>query len=107
IKRGQVRFDPLADILADRDYDVTVISSSPLLEHDAMYMKLLYERALTRRWTKRHAPPPAVVAKPKAALASPARSAGKLAARPHQGKPHPPARPVPTGGKSHADRRSR
>ncbi|MCI4329120.1 MAG: TIM barrel protein, partial [Thermoplasmata archaeon] len=54
IKRGQVRFDPLADILAERDYDVTVISSSPLLEHDAMYMKLLYERALTRRWAKRH-----------------------------------------------------
>jgi deoxyribonuclease-4 len=57
IKRGQVRFDPLAELLAERDYDVTVISSSPLLEHDAMYMKLLYERALTRRWTKLHAPP--------------------------------------------------
>jgi len=68
IKRGQVRFDPLAEILADRDYDVTVISSSPLLEHDAMYMKLLYERALARRWAKRHAPPPpapAAVAKGK------------------------------------------
>jgi deoxyribonuclease IV len=59
IKRGLVRFDPLAEILAERDYDATVISSSPLLEHDAMYMKLLYERALTRRWTKQHAPPPA------------------------------------------------
>jgi len=57
IKRGQVRFDPVAELLAERDYDVTVISSSPLLEHDAMYMKLLYERALTRRWTKLHAPP--------------------------------------------------
>ena len=59
IKRGQVRFDPLAELLAEREYDVTVISSSPLLEHDAMYMKLLYERALTRRWTRQHAPPPA------------------------------------------------
>ena len=57
IKRGQVRFDPLAEILSERDYDVSVISSSPLLEHDAMYMKLLYERALTRRWTRQHAPP--------------------------------------------------
>ncbi|MGC2034890.1 MAG: TIM barrel protein, partial [Thermoplasmata archaeon] len=38
IKRGQVKFDPLAELLADREYDVTVISSSPLLEHDAMYM---------------------------------------------------------------------
>jgi len=81
IKRGLVRFDPLAEILSERDYDVTVISSSPLLEHDAMYMKLLYERALTRRWTKLHAPPaprmppkpavppvPATAVKPKAAL---------------------------------------
>ncbi|HKS59523.1 MAG TPA: TIM barrel protein, partial [Thermoplasmata archaeon] len=58
IKRGQVRFDPVAEVLADRDYNATVISSSPLLEHDAMYIKLLYERALTKRWTKRHAPAP-------------------------------------------------
>ena len=61
IKRGLVRFDPLAELLAERDYDVTVISSSPLLEHDAMYMKLLYERALTRRWTRLH---PASVPRP-------------------------------------------
>jgi deoxyribonuclease-4 len=55
IKRGHVRFDPVAEILSERDYDVTVISSSPLLEHDAMYMKLLYERALAKRWAKKHA----------------------------------------------------
>jgi deoxyribonuclease IV len=54
IKRGHLRFDPVAELLSEREYDVTVISSSPLLEHDAMYMKLLYERALSRRWTKRH-----------------------------------------------------
>lgn len=92
IKRGQVRFDPLAEILADRDYDVTVISSSPLLEHDGMYMKLLYERALTRRWTKRHAPPPA---KPK-----PAAPAAKAP------PPKVVVRPRPKGGKSH-ERRAR
>ena len=74
IKRGLVRFDPLAEILAERDYDVTVISSSPLLEHDAMYMKLLYERALTRRWSRIHAPP--------AAARAPAKPAGVPAARP-------------------------
>jgi deoxyribonuclease IV len=72
IKRGLVRFDPVAEILAERDYDVTVISSSPLLEHDAMYMKLLYERALTRRWTKLHAPPAPKPA-PKALAAAPAK----------------------------------
>jgi len=87
IKRGLVRFDPLAEILAERDYDVTVISSSPLLEHDAMYMKLLYERALTRRWSKAHAPPPARSV-PKPTASSPARPAAKSA-------PAPKARPKP------------
>ncbi len=81
IKRGLVRFDPLAELLAERDYDVSVISSSPLLEHDAMYMKLLYERALSKRWAKLH---PAAVPKP--------------AARPPASAPapsRPPARPAP------------
>ena len=87
IKRGQLRFDPLAEILADRDYNVTVISSSPLLEHDAMYMKLLYERALGRRWAKRHAPAPPA-----------AKSAAKPTAHPARPAPHragPPPRPRP------------
>jgi deoxyribonuclease IV len=97
IKRGLVRFDPLAEILAERDYDATVISSSPLLEHDAMYMKLLYERALTRRWTKAHAPPlpkpaakePAPATKAGAKPKSAAKGAGKSAPRP---APRPPAK---------------
>jgi deoxyribonuclease-4 len=67
IKRGMVHFDAVAELLADRDYDATVISSSPLLEHDAMYMKLLYERALAKRFAKRHAPPaPPAAARPQA-----------------------------------------
>ena len=76
IKRGLVRFDPLAELLAERDYDVTVISSSPLLEHDAMYMKLLYERALTRRWTKLHAPAARPAAKPAGPVPAPAKVGG-------------------------------
>ena len=64
IKRGQIRFDTLAEILSEREYDVTVISSSPLLEHDAMYMKLLYERSLAKRWAKRHAQPGKTAAAP-------------------------------------------
>ena len=28
--------------------DITIISSSPLLEHDAMYMRTLHERALSK-----------------------------------------------------------
>jgi deoxyribonuclease IV len=96
IKRGLVKFDPVAEILAERDYDVTVISSSPLLEHDAMYMKLLYERALTRRWTKLHAPPVAKAAPkpaPKPAPAAPARRPVAVA-RPAPKRPAHPARPA-------------
>ncbi len=92
IKRGQVKFDPLADLLADRDYDVTVISSSPLLEHDAMYMKLLYERALARRYAKRHAPP-AVAPAPSR---PPAKTAGRTPPKtiPVRTPPRRPARAV-------------
>ncbi len=95
IKRGLVRFDPLAELLAERDYDVTVISSSPLLEHDAMYMKLLYERALTRRWTRLHpsaAPKPAVAAPPVGA-----RSVTPAAAARARPVPASPRRPIPAG----------
>lgn len=107
IKRGQVRFDPLAEILSERDYDVTVISSSPLLEHDAMYMKLLYERALSKRWAKRHAKPPAPAlgaAPPKAKTAvAPAKGPAKPPAKPAP-KPLAAKRPPPKGGKPPARR---
>jgi deoxyribonuclease IV len=96
IKRGLVRFDPLAEILSERDYDVTVISSSPLLEHDAMYMKLLYERALTRRWAKLHAPPaPKPAKKPAPPVAPKAKPAPSKAAKPAKpSKPAPRAKPA-------------
>ncbi len=96
IKRGQLRFDPLAEVLADRDYDVTVISSSPLLEHDGMYMKLLYERSLTRRWTRRHAPSAAKPARPPAAHAKPAARPPVAAKR--------PVAATAKGGRSHGHR---
>ena len=110
IKRGLVRFDPLADLLSERDYDLTVISSSPLLEHDAMYMKLLYERALARKWTREHPPPaPRPAPKPVAAGKPSARPTPKpapraarppprAAARPHA-KPRPRPKSVPKRAK--------
>jgi deoxyribonuclease-4 len=108
IKRGLVRFDPLAELLTERDYDLTVISSSPLLEHDAMYMKLLYERALTRRWTRQHPPPaPRPVPKPAVRAPVPARPARPTPSRaspprPHpRPKAHPPPRPRPSGARRH------
>lgn len=53
IKRGDLRFEPLAEAILEEDYQVTLISSSPLLEHDAMYMKVIMERVLARRLAKR------------------------------------------------------
>jgi deoxyribonuclease-4 len=52
IKRGDLRFEPLAELMVDENYDMTVVSSSPLLEHDAIYMKVIFERMLSRQVTK-------------------------------------------------------
>ena len=49
IKKGDLRFEPLAECLLDGDFDLTIVSSSPLLEHDAMYMKVILERVLAKR----------------------------------------------------------
>ncbi|MCI4320972.1 MAG: TIM barrel protein [Thermoplasmata archaeon] len=105
IKRGQARFDPVAELFADREYDVTVISSSPLLEHDAMYMKLLYERALAKRYAKRHAPAaplakkPVVPTKPVATL--------RPAARAPPAGPRRPVAPIAARAKPSAKRPDR
>ncbi|MEI6796587.1 MAG: TIM barrel protein [Methanomassiliicoccales archaeon] len=52
IKKGDLKFEPLAEYLADNAPTCTVISSSPLLEHDAMYMKVIFERILMKRVSK-------------------------------------------------------
>lgn len=52
IKKGDLRFEPLAECLLDNDYDLSLISSSPLLEHDAMYMKVILERVLAKKLVK-------------------------------------------------------
>src|SRR3990172_3297120 len=49
IKKGDLRFEPLAECLLDGDFDMTIVSSSPLLEHDAMYMKVILERVLAKQ----------------------------------------------------------
>ena len=49
IKKGDLKFEPLAECLLDNDFAVTVISGSPLLEHDAMYMKVILERIMLKR----------------------------------------------------------
>lgn len=52
IKKGDLRFEPLAEMLVELNPAITIISSSPLLEHDAMYMKVIYERILTKKVMK-------------------------------------------------------
>jgi len=52
IKKGDLRFEPFAECVMDDSYPVTLISSSPLLEHDAMYMKMIVERVLARNLGK-------------------------------------------------------
>jgi deoxyribonuclease-4 len=53
IKKGDMRFEPLGDCILDNDdYDVTIISGSPLLEHDAMYMKVIFDRLTQKRLQK-------------------------------------------------------
>jgi deoxyribonuclease-4 len=53
IKKGDLRFDPLAEMMLDHeDWEFRIISESPLLEHDAVYMKLILDRILQRRIQK-------------------------------------------------------
>lgn len=53
IKRGELKFDPFAEYLIESAPDMTIISISPLVEHDAMYMKLIYERILAKKEMKK------------------------------------------------------
>ncbi len=48
IKRGDLQFEDLVYHLIKTDENVTIISTSPLKEHDAMYMKVIFERIYSR-----------------------------------------------------------
>ncbi len=58
IKKGDLRFEPLAETIVDRNQPITIISGSPLLEHDAMYMKVILERVLAKKVSKEVKVPP-------------------------------------------------
>ena len=55
IKHGDLKFETLAEILVDFSSNMTIISSSPLLEHDSQYMNLIYLRALSKKFQKKAA----------------------------------------------------
>ena len=50
IKKSDLKFEPFAEFLAEEGdwLDITIISDSPLLEHDAMYMLQHYDKAKQR-----------------------------------------------------------
>jgi len=49
IKKGDMPIAPLIEVILDNDYNVTLISESPLLEHDAVYIRLQVEKAIMKR----------------------------------------------------------
>ncbi len=55
IKKGDMPITPLIDVILDHNYNVTLISESPLLEHDAVYVRLQVERAIMKRTGKEQA----------------------------------------------------
>jgi deoxyribonuclease-4 len=55
IKKGDMPLMPIIDIILDKKYNVTFISESPLLEHDAVYIKLQVEKAIMKRTGKEEA----------------------------------------------------
>ncbi|HVQ01328.1 MAG TPA: TIM barrel protein [Candidatus Thermoplasmatota archaeon] len=52
IKKGDMPLAPLIDVILDRKLNVTLISESPLLEHDAVYVRLQVEKAIMKRTGK-------------------------------------------------------
>jgi len=55
IKKGDMPINPLIEIILDNDMDVTFISESPLVEHDAVYIRLQIEKAIMKRTEREEA----------------------------------------------------
>jgi deoxyribonuclease-4 len=55
IKKGDMPISPLIEVLLDEDINSTLISESPLLEHDAVYIRLQVEKEIMKRTGKEEA----------------------------------------------------
>jgi deoxyribonuclease-4 len=55
IKKGDMPLTPFIDYILDKNLNVTFISESPLLEHDAVYIRLQVEKAIMKRTGKEEA----------------------------------------------------
>ncbi|MCY0851545.1 MAG: TIM barrel protein [Thermoplasma acidophilum] len=53
IKHGTLKFETLSEYLIDYQDDMTIISSSPLLEHDAQYMQIIYVRSYFKKMQRK------------------------------------------------------
>ncbi|MGB0652584.1 MAG: TIM barrel protein [Thermoplasmatota archaeon] len=49
IKKGDLKFEPLCEVILEQNLSATIISTSPILEHDAMYMNIVFDRVKERR----------------------------------------------------------
>jgi len=49
IKKSDLPVIKLMECILDNDYDVTIISESPIVEHDAVYAQILLDRAMEMR----------------------------------------------------------
>ncbi|MDY6984904.1 MAG: TIM barrel protein [Candidatus Thermoplasmatota archaeon] len=52
IKRDSPKFEHLAQVLLKHKYDARVICESPVLEHDAQYMKIILDRVKEKVYAK-------------------------------------------------------
>ncbi len=46
IKKSDIPVIKLLEVLLEREYDATIISESPVVEHDAVYIQILLDRAM-------------------------------------------------------------
>ncbi len=49
IKKADLKFEPLCEVLLEKNYNCTIVSTSPIMEHDAMYMNIVFDRVKERR----------------------------------------------------------
>lgn len=108
VKRGMVKFENVAEVLVEKGLEATVISSSPLMEHDAMYLRLLYDRTLAKHFAKKKAEPaakggakaPAKVAPAKAPAKPPVKAKKPLPKAKKSQPPKPKKAPPPKKAKT-------
>lgn len=49
IKKADLKFEPLCEVLLEKNYNCTILSTSPIMEHDGMYMNIVFDRVKERR----------------------------------------------------------